>query len=267
MSRGFWFIGSIALLISFTSGCASRHRLASIDFQLPPLGPFLPSFPPLPEARLPTPLFPARDLFPWLNVSEFFPARAEQILPPGGYREPHYVETSRAWFPSIASSTSPNGEWTLTHEGDQHADGMDYVIFAQRRGADGRRAIFKVRRALEIVWSPDSTRAAITVLTGSNRSAVRILRVPELTISRQIVPDEALGMYLRPVQIEAPHFLLVLRWTDTGDLVLRARGNEPLEASAVFGYEVAVDTEHFEYSASAIRFLRGYVKRASGEQK
>jgi hypothetical protein len=202
---------------------------------------------------------PPPSTFPWLAVGEFYPLGSRRILPRHGYHPPDIVETPRMWYPAIGECTSPNGEWTLFHEARPAGADVEHIIFVQRRGEEKRRPIFLTRQILEVLWSPDSSRIAITVLTGLNRSVVSVMRMEEPREPIPVVVDEALRSYMTEVQIGAPRFLMALRWAKVGELVLRARGQEPLEPFTIFGYEVAVDTDHVR-DPSAVRFLRGFTK-------
>lgn len=197
--------------------------------------------------------------FPWLEVGQFYPPGSKRILPRHGYHAPDIVETPRAWYPSLDECTSPNGEWTLFHEARPAGADVEHIIFIRRRGEEARAPIFLTRQILEVLWSPDSTRIAITVLTGRNRSVVSIMRLDGPREAIAVTVDDALRGFMTDVQIGAPQFVMALRWTKAGELVIRARGQEVLEPFTIFGYEVAVDADHVR-DPSAVRFLRGYTK-------
>jgi hypothetical protein len=216
---------------------AARPPLAPVDVDL--------------EAKMPQPIFP------WLELGNFFPPGAVAIYPHHGYRPPHLLDTPRAWFPSTAECTSRLGNATLYHEAEKSGEGMSYVVFHRDEPTKKIKPVFEIRKALEVLWSPDGSRAAITILTGSNTAAVVILPMATLKASEPIDPSSALARYLPPYLVQAPQFIMALRWTTSGELVLRARGEEPAAPYPYFGYEVSVDTDHPDLPG-AIEFLRGY---------
>jgi hypothetical protein len=241
------------------AGCATSPRSTG----LPPLP--VPNFRLAPAAPLTLQVDVPAPIFPWLVVSDFFPPGCHPIVPPH-YRAPQFVDTPRAWFPSIAECTSSAGSRTLYHLGSGASTGMDYVVLVRNNNADTARPVFQIRKALEVLWSPDGSRAAITVLTGSNYADVVILRMDDLKTSDPIPTSGALEGYLSPYLIQAPQFVMALRWTPDGRLVLRARGSEPRPPFALFGYEVLVDTDHLD-DPMAVRFLRGYNNARNPEVK
>jgi hypothetical protein len=246
----------IAFIALFAGGCVSHRPTPT----MPPIA--LPGPPAIQfgDHDIGTiAVVPPPSTFPWLAVGEFYPAGSRRILPRHGYHPPDIVETPRMWYPAIEECPSPNGEWTLFHEARPAGTDVEHIIFLQHQGDDKRRPIFLTRNVLEVLWSPDSSRIAITVLTGRNRSEVSIMRLEEPREPIPVVVDEALRGYMSEVQIGAPRFLMALRWTKVGELVLRARGQEALEPFTLFGYEVAVDADHVR-DPSAVRFLRGFTK-------
>jgi hypothetical protein len=204
-------------------------------------------------------------IFPWLVVSDFFPPRCKPIIP-AHYLPPDLVVTPRAWFPSIAECTAADGRQTLYHLADGGGGAMDYVVFARYNQDQTFRPAFLAQKALEVLWSPDGSRVAITVLTGGNNAAVLLLKMNELKPSKEIAVDDALRGYLPKYLVDSPQFLMALRWTKSGELVLRARGYAPAEPYAAFGYEVVVDTDRLDQPGS-IRFLRGYTNGPKRTEK
>lgn len=253
MNRVFIVVIAVFPLLLAT-GCATNR--SGMGLKLPPVPPLqLTARPAHLEAE------PPRPIFPWLVVSEFYPPGCKPIFSRWSQDLPKLVETPRAWFPSVAECIAPRGERTLYHLGAEGGGGMDYVVFVRQRPAETARAVFQIRKALEVLWSPDGRCVAITVLTGNNNAAVVLLRMDDLKPTEPIPTAEALRGYLTPVQIDAPQFVMALRWTDAGQLVLRARGQEPLAPYTLFGYELLVDTDHL-IDPAAVHFLRGYTKAA-----
>ncbi|PTX97821.1 hypothetical protein DB354_05965 [Opitutus sp. ER46] len=227
---------------------------------------------PAPVATIGIPLTPAKPLPPpsgmrmgllRLEVSEFFPAGCHTIIP-GTYREPRLVQTPRAAFPSVEECASLDSRRTLYHLAAAGSAAMDYVVFLRDERRPEGRPIFQIRKALEVLWSPDGSRAAITVFTGSNWSDVLLLRMDDPKPSAPIPTLEALEGVFSSYLAQAPTSVVALGWTASGELVLRARGQEALPPYSRFGYELLVDTDHLE-RRGAIRFLRGYTARAAAD--
>lgn len=240
----------------FIGGCASNSgKLTGLPnprmgpSAMPTAGPTAPSFTPVavPEWK---------PIFDWMKIEAFYPPSCHPIYA-SRYVPPEYERTPRAWFPSIDECTSLKGDRTLYHLGQAGSEVMDYVVFLRNNTANRTRPIFQIRKALEILWAPDGSRAAVTVMNGSNYAEVVLLPMADPTPTAAIAVEEALAEYFSPYLIRAPQFVMALSWTSSGYLILRARGAEPLPPYHLFGYELLVDTDHLGLPGS-VRFLRGY---------
>lgn len=250
------FCESFAVLLLSVAGCTTPEPAQPA---IPPLG--TGTLLPLRPVTADFFIRPREPYFPWMEINSFFPPGCHRIFPASGYQPPPMTITPSALFPSMTDCPSPNKHWTLHHLGNDGADGIDYVILARRESASESMPKFITRNVLEVLWSPDSTRVAISVLIGGNSSSVVILPIEAKEWSQPIDPSPVLKGYLTNLQIGAPRFLMALRWTPSGKLVLRAQGQEPIPPRTLFGYEVLVDPERLD-EPQGMRFLRAYTKAA-----
>lgn len=253
------------LFVAFAGGCVAPN-------ETPPFVPIAAIPPPptvSPRYRQPTgpqQLPEPRVYFPWLEINAFFPPRCRRIVPEGGYSEPDLVATPRALFPSTAECVSPDGAWTLFHEAIDWSDGFDYLVKLRNNRTSTVRVLLNTRRAMEVLWSPDSRLAAISIIIGQNRSSVQIFSLQTETLSKPIAPAPALAPYFSGVQQEAPQYVMALRWTKDRRLILRAQGTEPVPPNVLFGYEVLVEPSDTGLVRD-LKFLRGYTKAADPSAK
>jgi hypothetical protein len=85
-------------------------------------------------------------------------------------------------FPSTTDACrSPDGRWVLRWQ--EATASTPHVLFAERRGNDRSVRLLTFNRSITVLWSPDSTYAAITDRSGSSESGVLVAELSSGTVT------------------------------------------------------------------------------------
>lgn len=248
------FLLSLAAVALAGGGCASRPptgmSMTPPNLSLPPpqviVGP-------MPNMRPPTP----RPIDPgWLDLDGFYPPGAKAILPDDP-RTPRVQAERRMLFPTAEECVSPDGRFTLAHDGMKRGRTIFHWLMLTEKNAVVPAAIFCTKLAFDVSWAEDSRHFAVTHYLGQNASEVSV--VESQPIERwTLEPRRILGPYFPAGLLTAPLMLKAYRWTEDGQLVVRGVGRAEAEPYERFGCEVLVDCRDPGIEPRLI-FLRGYI--------
>ena len=121
-----------------------------------------------------------------------------------------------AQFPSAASNKSPDGRWRVACKSPEDNSGHSLIL---ERSGGATVELRHFGRACDALWSPDSSRLAVTDWLGSNMSDVFIYSVTNAATGKSIaelfpkgaIPDAELKghCYFEAAKWMGPHHLQV----------------------------------------------------------
>lgn len=210
------------------------------------------SFGPPPKLALkpPQPFDPA-----WLELDGFFPPGAKPILPD----HPRAVKLHgerRMRFPTAEECLSPDGRFTLTHDGMKRSRSIFHWLMMTAKGDTLPSALFCTRLAFDVSWAEDSGHFAVTHYTGQNASEVFVFDSRERQRS-PVAVRTALGPYFDATMLSSSMMLKAYRWTTEGHLVVRGVGRSEAEPYDFFGCELLVECAE-PGAEPRLTYLRGY---------
>lgn len=232
--------------------------------------------PPLPQLDLPKPKGSAAD-FPvprapevaiklspdlsvpldWLELEAFFPPGARRVGPPGDPAH-RLVPDNRRRFPAAELYPSPNGEFTLFHDGAKRPRReILHWLLLHRRNASFPHAIFSTTVAFDATWAPDSSAFAVTHYIGHNSSEVFLCSTSLVKETIDLKP--VLRRFFPAHLVESDLFVKAYRWTDDGRLIVRALGRSGIEPYELLGLELAAQITPGDGELHT-RFLRGFIR-------
>jgi hypothetical protein len=198
------------------------------------------------ELKLPS---PDRELnLNWLELESFFPPGARRVGP----TQPLNAELAplrRTQFPTTELCPSPNQQFVLFHDG-------------MKRKQPGifhwPNTIFGTMLAFEASWSEDSARFAVTHFVGDNSSEVFVVDTADLERT-PVAVQPFIAAHFPPHFAAMPMFLKAYRWTQDGQLIVRAIARSREEPYELYGCEIAARFAS-RGADPETRFLRGYIK-------
>ena len=144
-------------------------------------------------------------------------------------------------FPSTGASESPDGKWKLICKSPTNdaADQRHLLLLLNRvegRGVELRR----IDRNCDTLWSPDSTRIALTDCWASDRSDIFIYSVANPASTRSLA--KKFPEHLMPGEELTGHcYFEALKWLDHHRLLIKVSGHTDEAPVRGFDHEYIFD--------------------------
>ena len=145
-------------------------------------------------------------------------------------------------FPSSGSSKSPDGRWTLICKTSENRtnDLWHSIILTDRHGGVFR--LLNFGRHCDALWSPNSSRVALTDWSGSDISDILICSVanPESHVLLSDVCTRS-RMPIAPEECSGHCYFEASKWLDGNRLRVRVFGNSNEKVSRSFEHRYVFD--------------------------
>ena len=143
-------------------------------------------------------------------------------------------------FPSTTNvCRSPDGRWVLRWQ--EATASTPHVLFVERRGSDGPVKLLSFDRSITVLWSPDTTYAAITDHSGSSDSDVLLAELPSGTVTNVEGQMRRTLKSHQPIYANGHRYFNALRWKSNSQLIFEVRAYDAVpgrEVRATFVFDV-----------------------------